>query len=80
MRGQGRRIARHAEVIANTGLMDTQLWPERRTPGRIRSLIRKLTLNMLKLDTAHPKKGVRLRRKSAAWDDDRRRVPEMKLS
>jgi hypothetical protein len=37
-------------------------------------------LNALKLDTAHPKKSVRLRRKRAAWDDDERmRVLGMKL-
>ena len=137
-RGHGRRIVRHAEVIANTGLIDTQLWPGCRTLGCILSLraegdktpqletryyissaalsseqlaravrqhwaiendlhwrldvmmredacvvsrdnapenlsiIRRLILNMLKLDTAHPKKSVRLRRKRAGWDDDER--------
>jgi len=43
------------------------------------SIIRRFILNMLKLDTAHPKKSVRLRRKRAAWDDDERmRVLGMK--
>jgi len=144
-RGHGRRIARHAEAIANTGLVDTQLWPECRTLGCILSfraegekspqiearyyissatlnseqlsravrqhwaiendlhwrldvmmredacvvsrdnapenlsIIRRLILNMLKLDTAHPKKSVRLRRKRAGWDDEERmRVLGMK--
>ena len=36
------------------------------------SIICKFILNMLKLDTAHPKKSVCLRRKRAAWDDDER--------
>jgi predicted transposase YbfD/YdcC len=43
------------------------------------SIIRRFILNALKLDTAHPKKSVRLRRKRAAWDDDERmRVLGMK--
>ena len=43
------------------------------------SIIRRLILNMLKLDTAHPKKSVRLRRKRAGWDDEERmRVLGMK--
>ena len=37
-RAHGRRIARHAEVIADTGLVDTQLWPDCCTLGRILSL------------------------------------------
>lgn len=36
------------------------------------SIVRRLILNILKLDTAHPKRSVRLRRKIAAWDDDER--------
>ncbi len=36
------------------------------------SIIRRLILNRLKLDTAHPKKSVRPRRKRTAWDDDER--------
>ncbi len=40
------------------------------------SIIRRLILNLLKLDTTHPKRSVRLRRKCAGWDDDERmRVP-----
>lgn len=144
-RGHGRRVARRAEVIANTGLVDTKCWPDCRTLGRILSLraqggktpqietryfissaaltseqlakavrrhwaienelhwrldvmmredacmvsrdnapenlsiIRRLILNALRLDTAHPKKSIRLRRKRAAWDDDERmRVLRMK--
>ncbi len=36
------------------------------------SIVRRLILNMLKLDTTHPKRSVRLRRKCAGWDDDER--------
>ena len=36
------------------------------------SIVRRLILNMLKLDTTHPKRSVRLRRKVAGWDDDER--------
>lgn len=36
------------------------------------SVIRRLILNLLKQDTAHPKQSVRLRRKMAGWDDDER--------
>jgi len=31
-----------------------------------------IILNMLKLDTTHPKKSMRVRRKLAGWDDDER--------
>ncbi len=137
-RGHGRRTARRAEVIDNTGRGIVERWPDCCTLGRILSLraegdktpqiearyyissavltaeqlasavrqhwaiendlhwrldvmmgedacvvsrdnapenlsiIRRLILNMLKLDTAHPKKSVRLRRKRAGWDDDER--------
>jgi predicted transposase YbfD/YdcC len=37
-RGHGRRLARHAEVLANTGLVDPELWPGCRTLGCIFSL------------------------------------------
>jgi hypothetical protein len=44
------------------------------------SIIRRFILNALKLDTARPKKSIRLRRKRAAWDDEERmRVLGMKL-
>ena len=36
------------------------------------SILRRLILNLLKQDTAHPKRSLRLRRKAAAWDDDER--------
>jgi len=36
------------------------------------AIIRRLILNMLKIDTAHPKKSLRLRRKLAGWDDNER--------
>lgn len=36
------------------------------------SIIRRLILNQLKQDTAHPKRSLRLRRKAAGWDDDER--------
>jgi predicted transposase YbfD/YdcC len=36
------------------------------------SIIRRLILNHLKQDTAHPKRSLRLRRKAAGWDDDER--------
>ena len=36
------------------------------------SIVRRLILNLLKEDTAHPKHSVRLRRKMAGWDDDER--------
>ena len=36
------------------------------------SIVRRIILNMLKLDTTHPKRSVRLRRKCAGWDDDER--------
>jgi predicted transposase YbfD/YdcC len=43
------------------------------------NLIRRFILNALKLDTAHPEKSVRLRRKKAGRDDDERmRVLGMK--
>jgi predicted transposase YbfD/YdcC len=137
-RGHGRQSARRVETIANIGQVDSALWPDCRTLGRVISLrseggksarpeiryyissqlltpealadavrnhwaiendlhwrldvmlredacavrrdnapenlaiVRRLILNMLKLDTAHPKKSVRLRRKIAGWDDDER--------
>ena len=36
------------------------------------SIIRRLILNHLKMDTAHPKRSLRLRRKAAGWDDNER--------
>ena len=36
------------------------------------AIIRRLILNMLKLDPTHPKKSMRVRRKLAGWDDDER--------
>lgn len=36
------------------------------------SILRRLILNLLKQDTAHPKRSLRLRRKAAGWDDDER--------
>ena len=36
------------------------------------SIIHRIILNQLKLDTAHPKRSLRLRRKVAGWDDDER--------
>jgi hypothetical protein len=43
------------------------------------NLIRRFILNALKLDTAHPEKSARLRRKKAGRDDDERmRIPGMK--
>lgn len=36
------------------------------------SILRRLILNLLNQDTAHPKRSLRLRRKAAAWDDDER--------
>lgn len=36
------------------------------------SLIRRMILNLLKLDTAYPQCSLRLRRKMAGWDADER--------
>lgn len=39
------------------------------TPANL-SIVRCIILNMLKFDTTHPKRSVRLRRKCAGWYDD----------
>ncbi|KAA3651108.1 MAG: ISAs1 family transposase [Rhodocyclaceae bacterium] len=36
------------------------------------SIVRRIILNILKLDTTHSKRSVRLHRKCAGWDDDER--------
>ena len=36
------------------------------------SILRRLILSLLKQDTAHPKRSLRLRRKAAGWDDNER--------
>jgi len=36
-------------------------------------VIRKVILNLLRQDTAHPKASLTKRRKMAGWDDDERR-------
>ena len=138
LRGHGRQVIQMAEVIENTGQVDTATWPGCRSLGRITSvrisaeaasaieqryyissaaldaeafaaavrrhwaienglhwsldvilredacvvkkdhapqnlaIMRRLLLNVLRQDTAHPKKSLRLRRKMAGWDDDER--------
>lgn len=138
LKGHGRRSAQLAQVIANTGQVDTALWPDCQSLGRVLSIrseagkpgqiearyyissaqldpnalalavrrhwaiendlhwrldvtlgedactvrrdnapqnlsiLRRLILNLLKQDTAHPKRSLRLRRKAAGWDDDER--------
>jgi len=46
--------------------------PEDNAPQNL-SLLKKIVLNMIRLDTTHKTKGsLRLKRKAAAWDDDLR--------
>lgn len=137
-RSHGRIVLQHAQVITNTGQIDTPLWPGCQRLGRVVSLrvtgndrqvletryyissaqldhqalyaaarnhwriennlhwsldvifredastvckdhgpqnlavIRKIILNLLRRDTAHPKASFKKRRKMAGWDDDER--------
>ena len=137
-RSHGRLVLQHAQVIANTAHIDTDLWPGCQRMGRVVSLrlngnnrqeletryyissaaldhqalftgarnhwavennlhwsldvifredaskvrkdngprnlalVRKIILNLLRQDTAHPKASFTKRRKMAGWDDDER--------
>jgi predicted transposase YbfD/YdcC len=137
-RSHGRIVLQHAQVIANTGHIDAELWPGCKRLGRVVSLrlngndrqvletryyissaeldhqalftaarnhwgiennlhwsldvifredaskvrkdhgprnlavIRKVILNLLRQDSAHPKASLKKRRKMAGWDDDER--------
>lgn len=137
-RSHGRRSLQVVQVVANAGHVDTALWPDCRSIGRVLSLrvekgraqgieqryyissaaldaemmaaavrrhwaiendlhwrldvtlredacavrrdhapenlsiVRRIILNLLKLDSSHPKLSLRRRRNLAAWDDDER--------